>query len=581
MRDFTVFMERFGWPENKGRLPFCIGHRGASGHITENTLAAFRKAAELGAEMWELDTQMTADGVVVVCHDDHLERVFGKDLHISQMTFAELRSAVPDVPSFEEVAALARETGCGLYVELKRPSTGPLCWRHLKEVEQRFACLGSFDVAQVRELRDMGCDYPLSVLIRVGHDPHELGEEAGADILHLCWERASDTPQEFVTGELIERAFADGKELVLWHEERPEVLKDIMALPVLGICTDLPDLMRAKGTNGAIREQRRVTSFDVARAAGVSRAAVSRAFTPDASVSPKTREKVFQAAKELGYRVNYLARSLTNKRSDIVGLVAAGFDNPFRMQQIEHLARALLARNFRPMLLPTSKEADTSAVIGQLLHYAVSGVIVTSDAPPSDICEECAAEGVPIVLINKGEDFPFVDRVVSDDRMAGQMATNHLLEAGAERLAVVAGTAVSYSARRRAEAFLARCAGLGIEARLVPVPINGYRDGFEAAERILEMEIDGVFCVNDYMACGVLDRLARDLDRSGSPPVRIIGHDDIPQASWGAYELTTFLQPCEVQAEQALDLLISRIAEPEAVARVEFTPITLIKRRSA
>jgi DNA-binding LacI/PurR family transcriptional regulator len=142
----------------------------------------------------------------------------------------------------------------------------------------------------------------------------------------------------------------------------------------------------------------------------------------DASVSPKTREKVYQAAKELGYRVNYLARSLTNKRSDLVGLVAAGFDSPFRTMQIEHLARALLARNFRPILLPTSKEADTSAVIGQLLHYAVSGVIVTSDAPPTEICEQCAAEGVPIVLINKGEDIPFVDRIVSDDRMAGQLA---------------------------------------------------------------------------------------------------------------------------------------------------------------
>lgn len=123
------------------------------------------------------------------------------------------------------------------------------------------------------------------------------------------------------------------------------------------------------------KPQRRATSFDVARVAGVSRAAVSRAFSPDASVSPKTREKIYQAAKELGYRVNYVARSLTNQRSDLVGLVVAGLDNPFRSLQIEHLARALLLRNFRPILLPTSKEADTSAVIGQLLHYPVSGLL--------------------------------------------------------------------------------------------------------------------------------------------------------------------------------------------------------------
>ncbi len=326
---------------------------------------------------------------------------------------------------------------------------------------------------------------------------------------------------------------------------------------------------------------RKVTSFDVARVAGVSRAAVSRAFTPDASVSPKTREKVYQAAKELGYRVNYLARSLTNKRSDLVGLVAAGLDNPFRTMQIEHLARALLAHNFRPILLPTSKEADTSAVIGQLLHYAVSGVIVTSDAPPTEICEQCAAEGVPIVLINKGEDIPFVDRIVSDDRMAGHLAADHLIESGVRSPAVMAAPAVSYTARRRSEAFLGRCKQLGLEARLIPLQINDYQNGYSAAGDLEALGIDGVFCANDYMACGVADRLMRDLGRQDAPQIRIIGHDDIPQASWAAYALTTIRQPCDIQADQTIDLLMSRMAEPDMTARVEFTPVSLIKRRTA
>lgn len=579
VRDFSAFFSRFGWPENRGRLPFCVGHRGASGHETENTLAAFRRAADLGAEMWEIDTQLTADGIVVISHDDHIERVFGKDLHISQLSFADLRVAVPEVPSFEEVAALARETECGLYVELKRAGTGPLCWQHLKDMEQRFACFGSFDPAQVRELRDLSCDYPLAVLIRVGADPHAAGDEASADILHLCWEKASDTPQEFVTDELIERAFADGREIVLWHEERPEVLADIVTLPVLGICTNLPDLMRPRDSHAGDRPLKRVTSHDVARAAGVSRAAVSRAFTPDASVSEKTREKVYQAARDLGYRVNYLARSLTNKRSDLVGLVAAGLDNPFRTQQVEHLARALIARNYRPILLPTSQEADRATVIGQLLHYAVSGVIVTSDAPPSHICAECTAEGVPIVLINKGEDYPLVDRVLSDDHNAGHLAADHLLQAGATRLATIAGTTISYSSRRRAEAFLARAKSLGAEVSHISVSQNDYRNGRDIVPALLDNGINGIFAVNDYMACGVIDGL-NDAGRNDGQ-VRVIGHDDIPQASWGAYDLTTFLQPCDIQAEQVIDLLSSRILDPDAVARVEFTPVTLIKRRSA
>jgi glycerophosphoryl diester phosphodiesterase len=243
-RDFSVFFGRFGWPHGSTRLPLCIGHRGASGHKTENTLEAFELASRLGAEMWELDTQLSRDGVVMVSHDDHLQRVFGRDVHISRLTAAELREAVPQVPTFGEVAALARRLGTGLYIELKAPGSGPLCWRELMLHNQRFACLGSFDPQQVRELRDSGCDYPLSVLIRVGHDPHGLGDRAGADILHLCWERAGERPQDLVTQALMEKAFRMGREIVLWHEERPAILSDIMALPVLGICTDLPELMR-------------------------------------------------------------------------------------------------------------------------------------------------------------------------------------------------------------------------------------------------------------------------------------------------------------------------------------------------
>lgn len=250
-RDFTPFVERFGWPREKTVFPFCIGHRGASGHVTENTLAAFRLASELGAEMWELDTQLSRDGVVMVSHDDHLQRVFGIDAHISQLSAAQIAALDVEVPTFAEVAALGRELGTGLYVELKAPGSGRLCWHELMLDEQRFACFGSFDTAQVRELRDSGCDYPLSVLVRVGHDPHALGDSAGADVLHLCWERAGDRPQDLVTDNLLAKAFRAGREIVLWHEERPAILADIMALPVLGICTDLPELMRPQARRKA------------------------------------------------------------------------------------------------------------------------------------------------------------------------------------------------------------------------------------------------------------------------------------------------------------------------------------------
>jgi LacI family transcriptional regulator len=82
--------------------------------------------------------------------------------------------------------------------------------------------------------------------------------------------------------------------------------------------------------NNSISKPSSVTSLDVARLAGVSRSAVSRTFTPGASVSKKTREKVEKAAAELGYSVNLVARGLNKKRTDLVGMIASDMNNPYR-----------------------------------------------------------------------------------------------------------------------------------------------------------------------------------------------------------------------------------------------------------
>jgi len=239
------FAQRFGWPDALPR-PLAIGHRGASAHVRENTLAAFARASDLGAEMWELDVQMTRDGVPVVSHDDHLLRVFGADAHISALDAAQLAGmAGVEVPTFAEVAALARERDAGLYVELKAAGAGPAAWRELGSHGQSFAALGSFDTDFVRKLREAGCPFPLSVLVPLGADPFAAAAGCGADIVHLCWERGGDRPQELVSAALMERAREKGLAVVLWHEERPPVIADLVRLPVLGICSDRPELLRS------------------------------------------------------------------------------------------------------------------------------------------------------------------------------------------------------------------------------------------------------------------------------------------------------------------------------------------------
>lgn len=231
------------FPARPDHHPLCIAHRGASAHAVENTLHAFNVAAELGADMWEIDVQLTRDGQPVVSHDAALTRIFGVEGEIATLTLAEIRSRTPDLPTLDDVIELARQRNQALYVEIKARGAGRISIERLAALNFARAGLGSFSVEEVRDMVEAKCPYPLAILVPLGADPFERAEQSGADIIHLCWERASERPQDLVTPALLARAQDRGLGIVLWHEERKAVLDDLIELPVLGICTNQPELM--------------------------------------------------------------------------------------------------------------------------------------------------------------------------------------------------------------------------------------------------------------------------------------------------------------------------------------------------
>lgn len=240
------FVRRYGWPV---RTPLSIGHRGASAYASENTLEAFRAAAALGADIWELDVRLSRDGVVVVCHDDTVTTAGGARITLAAHDAADIVRARlargGAVPTLRQVIALAIETGSGLYVEVKERAAVQPTLSLLSESEVPFAAVGSFDHGTVRDLVAAGQSrFPVAVLVRVGEDPFACAAATGAEIIHLCWERASDAPDRLVTPELLARATRERLAVVIWHEERREVIERLVRLPVLGICSDAPELLR-------------------------------------------------------------------------------------------------------------------------------------------------------------------------------------------------------------------------------------------------------------------------------------------------------------------------------------------------
>lgn len=325
------------------------------------------------------------------------------------------------------------------------------------------------------------------------------------------------------------------------------------------------------------------TSDDVAFLAGVSRSAVSRTFTEGASVAPATREKVMEAARALGYRVNFLARSLSQKRTDLVAVVVSDIDNPFRAALLDQIARNLIRQRYRPFVLPTTPGKDAADLIDMMLHYNVSGAIVTGDASPGEIAIECAAYNVPLVLINKPVTGPEAANISMDMAHAGVLAAEALHKAGCRRIAIAAQRRPSYSITTRRASFSARAEALGLEvvgefAGALP----DYAGGTEAAAAFLESRpaIDGIYCVNDYLALGLMDHLRHKAGIRIPEDLKIVACDDIAEAAWLSYDLTTVRQDPALLAQAAVDAVAARIATPPINQTPTIIRVALVERGS-
>ncbi|HEY3179921.1 MAG TPA: LacI family DNA-binding transcriptional regulator [Casimicrobiaceae bacterium] len=323
-----------------------------------------------------------------------------------------------------------------------------------------------------------------------------------------------------------------------------------------------------------------VTAADVAKRAGVSRSAVSRTFTPGASVSSEVRERILRAADHLGYRVNRLAQSLINARSNVIGLVGTDLHQPFHAELLATLSGALLANGFQCMLLNAANAArDMGALIERVLEYRVGAIVVMTGTPPSRIVEECLSNGVPVILVNKLLPGLAVDTVVADHAAGGQLAADCLLAAGCRRLAVVSSAARTASLMGRLNAFRSRAADAGLRVRVWQDGPTEYRAGWEAARAILaEERFDGVFCVTDLLALGFLDAARSQCARRIPEDLSVIGFDDIPQAGWSAYELTTFCQSVEDLAAAVMKAIRCRADTPVSPRTLTTVPVRLIVR---
>ena len=206
-----------------------------------------------------------------------------------------------------------------------------------------------------------------------------------------------------------------------------------------------------------------VTAEDVARRAGVSRAVVSRALSSNGSISPATREKVLQAARELGYQVNFLAQGLNRQRSQLIGVIVARIGDPFRSSLLEGLLHEIQRRGYQALVSEITGEEDLVNTLRRFTQFRVSGVIVTSGRPPEAIVNECVSQQIPVVGINRPPDMPWVDFICSDNQRGAQLAAEQLWRSGCRRFGWLNHQASTWAGRMRGEAFVQALQQLGVD----------------------------------------------------------------------------------------------------------------------
>ncbi len=308
-----------------------------------------------------------------------------------------------------------------------------------------------------------------------------------------------------------------------------------------------------------------VNATDVARRAGVSQSAVSRAFTHGASVAPETRARIQEAAKQLGYRPNLAARSLITGRSHLVGVAVPGTSNPFYGAALDALSEEFASIGSRLVLFTSDPAQASDPVLEEVLRYRVDALVLISTGLSSRFAEECMQVGLPVVMLNRKTDSAHVSSVVGANSRGAQAIAAFLLAGQHRHFAYIAGTEQSSTSRDREDAFVSFLKAHGVGRIQHARGEYTYAGAQAAARKLLSSRTptDAIFCANDHMALAAIDVARTDFALDVGRQISIVGFDDISMAAWPTWGLTTFSQPVEAMARQIVKMVQEQWTNPD------------------
>ena len=329
------------------------------------------------------------------------------------------------------------------------------------------------------------------------------------------------------------------------------------------------------------------TLRDVARAAGVHPATVSRALNPETRhlVNDGTAERVRRAADKLGYVPNPFARSLKTSRSGSVGVIIPDLTNPLFPPIMRGIEDVLSAAGFTALIANTNNDADREAVqVASMRSRQVEGFIIATARQHHPLLEGLVEQGFPLVLVNRRIEGLRASTVAGDDTAGLSLGVAHLVELGHRRIAHVAGPQWLPTGTIRLRAYRQALTDHGIEADDALVSVaESFRenDGKKALGELLDRGADftAVIAGNDLLALGCYDAIAERKLRCPDD-LSIVGFNDMPFVDKLSPPMTTVHIPHYNVGAEAARLLLERLTRGPGAEKSVLLPLSLVVRGS-
>ena len=326
------------------------------------------------------------------------------------------------------------------------------------------------------------------------------------------------------------------------------------------------------------------TLRDVAKLAEVHPGTVSRALNPETRrmVNEETAQRVIEAAAQLGYRPNPIARGLKTNRSHTIGVLVPDLTNPLFPPIVRGIQDKLEQAGYTPLIANTDNDPDRERNDFEAMRARqVDGVITATARFDHGVLDEMAADGLPIVLVNRRlEDGP-LSSATADDHEGARLAVKHLIDLGHTRIAHLGGPQEVSTGRLRLEGYLDGMTDAG----LAPGPVLcgaafTEPEGARLAGELVDEGATAIVAGNDLMALGCYDVLAERGLRCPED-ISIVGFNDMPFSERFNPPLTTIRIPHYEIGASAADLLLERLQDAEAPARHIVLAPELVVRSSS